>query len=246
VSTDLVKTEGQALSKLGIHSVVLMPNPLVLVQNTTGIEGSIPGTFLDTVSKKAFNKIVAAPLTCSENRVLFETDDLDSPVVCKSFNGVTPVTGDLAAKYNLSPQSKTCATCEFSSWAKYRTEGIKPRCKQKFRMMFIDTEDELPYLLNIGGMSIKPFNDFLTTVARDMVSIANRDGIEYNLYDYIVEISPLKNYGKKGNYYTVKFSPPEKVKDRGKYKDLFNQYVRAIKAPVPDEDDSLINEFVPV
>jgi len=232
VSTELQKNDSNQLMRSGLANIVLKPNQLILVQPTTGIEGSIAGTFLDTVSGKTFSEINLSILTCNENRVLFETDDLNSPVTCKSMDGIVPITGPLADQYSLSPQSDLCSTCRHSSWADFRTKGIKPRCKQKYQMLFIDTEDELPYRLSVSGMSIKPFNSFITTIARDMVSVSRKSGETYNLYDYVTTISAVKNYGRKGNYYTIKFSPPEKLSQRGKYESVFNQYVYKPKTNV--------------
>lgn len=238
----------------GLEDYVLRPNRMILVQPTSGLDDIPVGSFHDKKSGKIWydaenkvGRVKIVPLEVADSRVLWPPNsDFGADPVCKSMNGIQPITGDLAKQLNLVPQATFCKqrnpetgrwveTCEHSTWAKYRSEGKKPDCVLQYNLLLLDRDDLLPYILVFSKMASAPFRDFMDSIARDIKSEKNKTGNDLYFFDYSVEITTHKMPGKKGFYFLPKFGQCFRVKEPGMYRKYYDEYVLN-SVPVVGED----------
>jgi hypothetical protein len=229
----------------GIEGYTLRPNRMILVQSQHEIADVPLGAFHDKKANRTWydenaktGRIKIIPLEVAESRVCWPPNaEFGDDPLCKSTNGIVPITGDRAKELRLVPQSNFCKqrnpetnkwfyTCEHASWAKYRDEGKVPDCVQQFTLIFLDKEDLLPYMISFHKMSLAPFKDFMDSLGRYITSAKNRNGQNLYLFDFVVEITSQKMPGKKGSsFYVPKFGTPTYAAEFGMYREYYDEYV---------------------
>lgn len=246
MSTQLatISEEQQALLQsggLGLPDMQLKPAEMVLVQRTSRTEGATPGRLRDNLTGTEYSEIRVVPLMVRSGRVLFPPgSDLDAKPLCRSNDGIGPVTTD----ENLVPQAPNCATCDFGNkaWAK----GKRPDCRETRRFLFIEKETQLPYVMTIKGTSLKAFKDLLSGIARYMAA-ARAKGETLNLFDFSFTIKSRFEQNSKGSYYVLQFPDLKRVATPGEFGPLYFQFVRLQETLQEEEanvDEAVDTNFV--
>lgn len=230
----------------GLDDYRIKPNVIELMQaNHTGkYEVVVVGAFRDKVKGEQFltpdgkaKSLRIIPLHRQMQKLYFPPGtEFGSTPLCRSIDGLFPIMGKLAERFKLVPQCLTgCANCDKGSWQGYHDQrspryGVPPECKDRPRLLFVMQDSELPYLLTFNGKSIKPFNDIVDSIKRDIKAETNIHRNEpnytpYDFYDYVISLTSEKRPGKQGNYQIVRFFDLKKVEVRGTYKHLYDEYV---------------------
>jgi hypothetical protein len=202
---------------------------MMLCQLQTRVEGAQAGQFRDGLTGEHFAQIRVVPLAVAKGRVLFPPgNNFDAEPICRSSDGVTP---DSRIQ---NPVSQACKGCSKSSWTNYnralRTGA--PECKEKWRMLFIDRDQGLPYFISIGGMSIKPLREILQGIQRKALAAAQKkqqlatklklatdDAVKAtiqadmamladSIFDYGFTMKPVRVSGSNGVYYVISITEP--------------------------------------
>jgi len=242
--TALAVVPKQSPAKTGVEDYDVKPAVVQLMQTNhlDKYPDAVVGAFRNINTGKNFvdekNKprpIKLILLAELKQRVYFPTNEPGVKPLCRSMDGLVPITGDLALRFELEPQADDCADCKLSDWSQYNIKGSPgfhkvPKCKEKPRMVFLDTDDEMPYVLTFTAMSIAPFRALMKSIASDIKSDSNKNKknpsyTPYNLYDYTVEMSSQKSFKNGFNFNIVYFGQPERAASPGGYLELFSKYV---------------------
>jgi hypothetical protein len=250
--TSLATTEETALQELdsndalgtGIENFEIRPNIIELMQSNhvNKYENVVVGAFRDKLKGEQFvekdnrgifvpRTLKIVPLKRETIRLCYTSPEFGSPLLCKSMDGKMPIMGKLAEKLNLEPQCvQGCEFCAKASWKDWKTLGIAPTCKERFRLTFLDRETELPFVITFTAKSRAPFINFIDSIVRDTKADINRNRktagyVPYHLYDYCTEMSSQKEASSKGTYYVVRFSNTAKVAEKGQYQGYYEEYV---------------------
>jgi len=206
----------------GLEGFEIKPAPLELVQYTTQDTEATPGKFRDKLTGQHFDTIQVVPLSIYTTRVLFPPGaDFGADPLCRSNNGIVP-TQDAAV-----PQSDKCATCPQGPkmWARYKETGQKPNCQEKARLVFVLRDTGLPYVMTVGGVSLKSIKNLKTAIARDAAA-EQAKGTPRSLFDYTFELrvqGPI--VGKKGKYFVLTYGNLRKVASPGEFGPLYEKYI---------------------
>lgn len=241
-STSLTTLEPNDLAT-GLETYSIRVNPVVLVQSNhiSKWSDAVPGAYRDTVTNKQFADsrrnpvpLRIAPLSFNKQRVLFPEGDLNSKPLCKSVNGLVPLTIEQGKNFglNLEPQALRCDNCLMGGarrWKEYHNPSSKlfgkpPSCKERLQLTFIDVESELPYIVTFPAQSTKFVNNFVSSVNREVKSKANKESLLP--CDFVVELSSSKMVSAKGTFFVAQFNNLEKVDKIGKYHHLFNEFTQ--------------------
>lgn len=241
--TALTTVPQQQLST-GIEDYATKPTILQLVQTNhlNTYPGAVVGAFRDIAGQRDLldergkpRPIRFIPLAGLKQRVLFPSNELGVPPLCRSLDGEYPVIGKLAENFGLVPQHTDCKTCPNNDWSQYNDRNSPkyqqvPPCRERPRLLFVDLDDEMPYIITFTSKSISPFRQLMQAIARNITSDANKNKrnpnyTPYNLYDYIITMSSQKSFNAKGQFYVVYFDQPERVAEPGKYREWFDKYV---------------------
>ena len=243
----------------GLEAYTISINPVVLVQSNHIAKwpDAVPGAYRDTVTNKQFSDarrnpvlLKIAPLTFNKQRVLFPEGDLNSKPICKSANGLVPLTVEQGKNFglDLEPQALRCDNCMMGGqkrWREYHNPSSKlfgkpPSCKERPQLTFIDVESELPYLVTFPAQSSKYVNNFISSVNREINSKANKEKLLP--CDFTVELSSAKMVSAKGTFFVAQFNNLEKVDTPKKYHDLFFKYTSAKPSTATEEiEGEIIN-----
>lgn len=241
-STSLQTIDNNELTT-GLETYSISINPVVLVQSNHIAKWSdaVPGAYRDTVTNKQFADarrnpipLKIAPLTFNKQRVLFPVGDLNSKPICKSVNGLVPLTIEQGKNFglDLEPQASRCDNCMMGGakrWKIYHDPtsklfGKPPECRERLQLTFIDVESELPYTVTFSAQSTKFVNNFVSSVNREVKSKANKETLLP--CDFVVELSSTKMVSSKGTFFVAQFNNLEKVDKIGKYHHLFQEFIQ--------------------
>jgi hypothetical protein len=223
---------------------------LVLVQNTS--RDGTPGKFRDKLSGQEFDTLQVVLLGKTMARVYFPEGKLGADPLCRSNNGLVPISAELLGHPPLAmecgkylPNGKYVPVCEHAVWSNYdrRTKtGKLPPCKEQAKLLLIERDTGLPYRLTLSKTSLKPLRDLIDTLQRDSLGAAARKEIR-NIYDYTFTISSQKVVNSQGVFYTVTFGTPSvlKAEDRGMFGPMFVQFVQNQEI-MEDEIEGVIQE----
>lgn len=218
-STAIVPTNVEDLSGLdGLDGIRIKPTNITLVQPQTQDPGAArPGQFLNAASGEVYDEITVVVLAVSKPRVKFpQGSTFGEKPECRSNDGLVP------SPYAKIPQSKTCATCSHSKWY----NGNRPGCQESYRLLFVMKETGLPHYFQAKGLGFAPTTDMLQFIKSDM-TVRERQGTPYRMYDYYFTISAHKATGAKGVVYVPRYGKYQKVplESRGAFAPLFQEYV---------------------
>jgi len=210
-----------------IQDVVLLV--LKICQPTSRVVGVKPGSFYDSQTLQAYEKVQGAFAKVAMGRVLF-AESLDGGVVCKSFNRISPS----ASVEN--PPAQYCAECPFSKW-----EGGKPpACKETLNTVFLLLDGNMvyPYLFSVHGVNYQKLKAFFS-----MFVVRN-----IPVWSKVVELVLEEEIGQKGRYYVVK---PVIIEDANtELQELAQHYFQITKAEVIEqsfekdrEQDGVLEDF---
>jgi hypothetical protein len=242
--TSLTKIPQQPSPNTGLDDYETKPTVIQLIQTNhmNTYPNAVVGAFRDVAGGRNFvderNKprpITIIPLAGLKQRVLFPSQELGVSPLCRSLDGEFPVIGKLAENFGLVPQHTNCKTCPMNDWSEYndrhspRYQSVPP-CRERPRLLFVDLEDEMPYIITFTSKSISPFRQLMQTIQRNITSDSNKNKRNpnykpYNLYDYVVNMSSQASVNAKGKFHVVYFEAPERVAEPGKYYEFFDQYV---------------------
>jgi hypothetical protein len=123
------------------------------------------GEFYDTVAKAYKTELLVAILSIKRSRALFGSN-FDEPPLCSSPDANAPIQveeislpiggADVERVVSTGP---TCNSCPFSQWG---SKGKGQACKLSYNVVCFDLDDKMPFILRIGGSSIKPWREYLT------------------------------------------------------------------------------------
>jgi hypothetical protein len=248
----------------GFEDAIITPAQMVLVQNGSRDVDAIPGTFKDTITGQSYKEMRIIPLkiicnTPGMSRVLFEEGaPFGSDPLCRSNDGITPSANAQA------PQSAKCGNCKHSSWANFAATKKPPACKEKAKILFVERESGLPFMLSLGGLCVTPVKNLLKTLMRLAmlsaielkveqlvkagenkeqakllaVSLFNKGTIDtrVGLFDFSTTMSLERRNGNKGTYFVVKFTDTSRVQTVGEFGPLYQELVKARDVLAKTED----------
>lgn len=224
----------------------LVPTNLTLVQNTTrDPKGARPGQLLDELTGDIYDTIEFIPLTIRRGRVMFPPGELnlDAKPICRSSDGVVP------APDVETPQSRTCASCQHSSWDSWRTSKQKPPCAETATILGLVKETGLPRYFQVKGMGMKVLRNVTDRVQQEIVKYKNKGEI-LNLFDFYFTIASDRLSGPRGTYYAPRFDSLKRVVNIGQYAEQFREFVvesrrlaeqRAMERAAEQEVDNAID-----
>ena len=225
----------------GFEDAVITPAIMSIIQPTSRNqdENTPPGTFKDTITGMVYKSLKIVPLKIQANpgpRVYFDPDaGLGSDPICRSNDGIRP------AANAAEPQCEFCKNCIRASWANFRETHKAPACKEKARMLFVERENGLPFMISFGGRSVTPCNQFLKAIMR-LAALSLAKGERLGIYDFCAEMYLKYVTDSKGTYYIAQFRNIQRVKVPGEFGPLYQELVKArdvlSKQEVGDEDST--------
>lgn len=251
------QNESLVKANTGLEHYKVKVNPLVLVQTNhiSKWPDAKPGHYRDTLANKEFEKpIKLVPLSYSPQRLYFPTTELGGKPLCKSVNGVKPLTKaeGKVLRLELEPQSNLCDTCAWGGkkrWNEYfnpKSPKFRkaPECKERPQLVFLDVETELPYVISFSTKSIKYVKNFIDAVTRELQSKQNFNKLLP--CDFVTEMYSAQEVDKKGAYHIAQFSSPKKIDTIGQYYQQFQDYVVNPNAEVIEKnvDEAVDGEII--
>ena len=167
----IVAQKASALSRL----FTLKPATLELVSKSSRQEGAQAGKLRVVQTNEHFDEMRAVILTepVQQRKKYRKGEYSREALECFSLDSVQP---HAKAK---NPPALYCASCPFGDmmWAKYREAKAKgvtgealsaliPACKQVWHLFIADRNTQSPYYLNVGGTSVKSFENAMQNIAR--------------------------------------------------------------------------------
>ena len=167
----VVAQKVNALSRL----FTLKPATLELVSKASRAEGVTPGKLRVVQTNEHFDEMrVVILFEPQEQRKKYTKGNYSKDALeCFSLDNVQPHS---KAK---NPPALYCATCPAGDimWEAYRAAKQKgvtgdalsaliPSCKKFWHLFVVDRNTKQPYYLNVGGTSVKPFEDSMQNIAR--------------------------------------------------------------------------------
>lgn len=225
----------------GLEDVQLKPSTMILVQNTTNIEGvdteGKAGKFLVKSSGQTFDELRVVPLAFRRTRVLWTPGaEFGADPLCRSNDGITP------SPFVENPQHEQCKGCPRANWDIYWKSGKKqkPDCQEKVQFLFLERETQLPYQISVSGKGIKPFMEMMGEIKRIAISRAKATPSELlNIYDFSFTVKSVKVKNAKGVFFVLNFSDLKKVQNIGEFSPLFQQFVKARKQEEAELDQEI-------
>jgi hypothetical protein len=232
----------------GMENVNIAPANMVIVQATTR-DTATPGTFKDMVTGQEFKSLQIVPLRIQVNpgpRVYFEKNaPLGSDPICRSNDGITPATNALV------PQNATCAGCPKASWDNWKGgKGPAPECKENARILFLERESQLPYIMTVKGKSVSQVKKFLNAIHRHAL-MARAKGTQLGIFDFTATISLEKQISDRGTYYVLQFAAPNgqqgivgRVRQVGEFGLIYDELVKRRDVLAKAKDETPVQDDV--
>lgn len=190
----------------GFEGATVTPANMVIVQATTRDKEAEPGNFKDMVTGQQFKTLQIVPLKIMVNpgpRVLFEKgSEFGADPICRSNDGIRPASNAAV------PQHETCAGCPKASWDNWKGgKGSPPECKENAKILFLERESQLPFIMTAKGKSVASVKGFLNAILRH-AQTARAKGQRLGIFDFTAEIYLEKTQDSRGIYYILKFRAP--------------------------------------
>ena len=228
----------------GFEDAVITPAIMQIVQPTSRNqdETTPPGNFRDTITGMVYKTLKVVPLKIQSSpgpRVLFNPDaGLGSDPICRSNDGIRPAVN--AAE----PQCDLCKNCKHSSWANYRVDHkTPPACKEKARMLFVERESGLPFIITFSGRSVTPANQFLRAIMR-LAALGLSKKERLGIFDFTAEMYLKFITDQRGSYYVAQFRNITRVRVPGEFGPLYQELVKSrdvlTKSEVGGDEDAAI------
>lgn len=228
----------------GFEDAAITPANMVVVQKTTRDPDATPGMFKDMITGQQFKTIQIVPLKIQVNpgpRVLFEEGSpFGADPICRSNDGIKPATNSQC------PQSEFCKTCKHASWDNWKGgKGKPPACKENAKILFVERESFLPYIMTAKGKSVSQVKGFLGAIMRHAAT-ALAKGQRLGIFDFTAEMYLDNVVDSRGAYYVVKFRAPGgnaglvgRVRTVGEFGPIYHELVRQrdVLAKAQDVED---------
>lgn len=207
----------QAMQTYGFDSKIfsIRPAQLEIVQpmSKSTSQGALVGHFYDTKTGTNLKEMIAVMAALpQDNRVLLPPGELGGKPICKSRDGIVPVTDD----DRLTPMAPNCANCDHSSWAKWHKGGKRrediPGCRQQVDFVFVERTTLLPFRMNVHGTSLKPFREKMEGIAR-LAKVLIAQGRNPEPYWFSMRLSLQERTSQKGRWYELVINNISKLED---------------------------------
>jgi hypothetical protein len=241
----------QAIQTSGFDSKIfaIRPAPLEIVQrmSKSTSEGALVGHFYDTKTGTNLKELVVVLAALpQDNRVLLPPGELGGKPICKSRDGVIPVTDDS----RLTPMAPNCANCDHSSWKKWHANGKRrediPGCRQQVDFVFVERTTLLPFRMNVHGTSLKPFREKMEGIAR-LAKVLISQGKSPEPYWFSMKLSLVERSNQKGSWSELVINNIAKLEDDAiaafekAFKDVMSN---RLKIQTEADDETIDGEIV--
>lgn len=193
-----VDAGGDGLDEMGADEFIV---PRTKIVQPTSREGT-PGTFRINLTGEEYKELEVIGVKVERGRTFWVEGNMDEPA-CRSYDFFYP---DPAIENPVSPQcashdKETRKAEDICPKAKWGADGRPPECGQTMNLLCIEKDSGLPFWLQIHGKSIAPFRRFISSI-----KLKN-----HRLFQYSVKFTLKEIIDKKGKYYVLQFTPPEKL-----------------------------------
>lgn len=160
---------------------------LVVVQPTSNLDAD-KGVFFSKLLNLEIPELRCRVLRLAKGRIMFDTDDLSNPPVCRSNDRIKP------SPAVEDPQAEFCAKCPQREWRQNESgDNVQP-CQETYNLMVL--QDGIPYWLSMKGSAISPTKAFITAIGLKCKTLKG------NPRDFEVTVK-LEERTKKGRTYFV-------------------------------------------
>jgi len=129
-------------------------------------EGSELGQFYCKNLTQSYEGFPAVVLRTAKSRIMWpDKFSKDNDPLCKSIDGITPVTDDDAFK----PMAKDCKSCAYGKWKRTKAGITPPACGEVKDMILLNLDDFTPYIYSVHSTAMGTTNQELFKVLRGKI-----------------------------------------------------------------------------
>jgi len=129
-------------------------------------DGAEVGEFYCKNLTQSYTGFPAVLIRTAKSRIMWpEKFSKDNEPLCKSSNGVTPVTDDDSFK----PMAKNCKVCAYGKWKRTKARNIPPACGEVKDMILLNLDDFTPYVYSVHSTAMGATNQQLIKILRGKI-----------------------------------------------------------------------------
>ena len=182
-------------------------------------EGAVKGEFFCKNTSESLEGFPAVVLKKSKSRIMWpKVYREDNKCLCKSDDGITPVTDD----DDFEPKAASCKKCPYGQWKRTKEEGnIPPACAEVTDMILLNLDNFMPYIYSVKSTALGATNQGLLKIVnrrkRALTIQRKRAGLppaHICMYSFVLGTELKKN--PSGSAYIPVYSEIEELDDAQK------------------------------